>query len=155
MGTWASMVVAPTCITFRVTTRSGSRHLGFVLRRTLLQQASTIHLLEDGLLHMLDNNFAISLPSENAKNSAKILSLFNQVTDKLRVERQHIFQRELLLDKVVNESSVVTVLVNHNDIIVFANHAAKQWFEPSSKAMIGANWTPLFQEITPRFLSAA
>lgn len=121
------------------------------LRRTLLQQASILHLLEDGLLHMLDNNFAISLPSENAKNSAKILSLFNQVTDKLRVERQHIFQRELLLDKVVNESSVVTVLVNHKDIIVFANHAAKQWFEPSSKAMIGANWTPLFQEITPLF----
>ncbi len=121
------------------------------LRRTMLQQASTLDLLEDGLLHMLDNNFAISLPSKNGKQSAQILSLFNQVTDKLRVERQHIFQRELLLDKVVNESNVVTVLVNHNDTIVFANHAAKQWFEPNSTAMIGADWTPLFKEITPLF----
>lgn len=130
--------------------------LGFIssilmIKRVSFKQQSTLHLIEDGLLHMLDNNFVISLPVQKNTHAKNVISLFNQVIDKLRAERRHIFQRELLLDKVVNESNVVTVLVNNSDTVVFANHAARKWFETDSTPMTGATWTPLFEITTPLF----
>ena len=103
------------------------------------QNQQTIQSLLHGLRNLQDGDFSISLavPKENKankanKNQAEVLTLFNQVTDKLRQEKQSIYQRELLLDKVVNASDVVTVLVNHRDTIIFVNRAAEYFFKQKS-----------------------
>ena len=121
------------------------------------QNQQTIQSLLHGLRNLQDGDFSISLavPKENKankanKNQAEVLTLFNQVTDKLRQEKQSIYQRELLLDKVVNASDVVTVLVNHRDTIIFANRAAEYFFK--QKSMLGLSWASLLAEKLPELI---
>jgi nitrogen fixation/metabolism regulation signal transduction histidine kinase len=85
-----------------------------------------------------------------SQSQSEILALFNQVTDKLRQEKQSLYQRELLLDKMVNASDVVTVLVNHRDTIIFANRAAEHFF--NQKSMLGMSWETLLDEKQPEFI---
>ena len=87
---------------------------------------------------------------KNNQQQVQLLTLFNQVTEKLRNDKQSLYQRELLLDKVVNASDVITVLVNHRDTIIFANRAAQHFF--SSYALLGQQWTTLISENMPELL---
>ena len=106
-----------------------------------------------GLRNLQDGDFSISLADKVASKSqsqAEVLALFNQVTDKLRQEKQSLYQRELLLDKVVNASDVVTVLVNHRDTIIFANRAAEYFF--NQKNMLGMSWTSLLEDKLPELI---
>jgi len=121
------------------------------------QNQQTIQTLLRGLRNLQDGDFSISLavPKENKankanKSQAEVLTLFNQVTDRLRQEKQSIYQRELLLDKVVNASDVVTVLVNHRDTIIFANRAAESFFK--QKSMLGLSWAGLLAESLPELI---
>jgi len=114
------------------------------------QTHQILQMLRHGLRNLQDGDFSISLADNIANKSesqSEVLALFNQVTDKLRQEKQSLYQRELLLDKVVNASDVVTVLVNHRDTIIFANRAAEHFFAQTS--MLGLSWQKLLKEKMP------
>ena len=100
--------------------------------------------LESGLRSIADGDFSISLPNSKLPSDNVVIELFNQTTDKLRKEKQSLYQRELLLDKVVNASDAITILINQRDAVVFANLAAQQFFNQPS--LIGANWRELLLE---------
>jgi len=100
--------------------------------------------LESGLRSIADGDFSISLPNSKLPADNVVIELFNQTTDKLRKEKQSLYQRELLLDKVVNASDAITILINQRDTVVFANLAAQQFF--NQPALIGANWRELLLE---------
>jgi len=125
-----------------------------LLHREKLQQQRTLQALFDGLQNLQDGDFSISLTENyhqkmNAQQHQLIL-LFNQVTEKLREEKQSLYQRELLLDKVVNASDVVTVLVNHRNTVIFANRAAQHFF--NSGALLGQLWSTLLEQQMPDLL---
>ena len=128
-------------------------------RRSHSRQAQVLQSLADGLRNMQDGDFAVSLaekPFAKAQRQLAVIRLFNQVADKLRAEKQALYQRELLLDKVVNASDVVTVLVNHRDTIIFANHAAGLFLENSGVsrgALPGQAWRPLLEQHRPELLA--
>jgi len=128
--------------------------LVFQVSRANQQYQQTYHALHNGLRNLQDGDFAISLavPKEQTNNQQQVqlLTLFNQVTEKLRDDKQSLYQRELLLDKVVNASDVITVLVNHRDTIIFANRAAQHFF--SSYALLGQQWPTLISENMPELL---
>lgn len=114
------------------------------------QSHQILQTLLHGLRNLQDGDFSITLANNKSNKShsqAEVLALFNQVTDKLRQEKQSLYQRELLLDKVVNASDVVTVLVNHRDTIIFANRAAEHFFAQTS--MLGMSWQKLLTEHMP------
>ncbi|PKG84455.1 histidine kinase [Colwellia sp. 75C3] len=117
------------------------------------QTHQILQTLLHGLRNLQDGDFSISLADNGANKSqsqSEVLALFNQVTDKLRLEKQSLYQRELLLDKVVNASDVVTVLVNHRDTIIFANRAAEYFF--NQKSMLGMSWATLLDEKLPELI---
>lgn len=114
------------------------------------QNHQIMQTLLHGLRNLQDGDFSISLADNTTNKSqsqTEVLGLFNQVIDKLRQEKQSLYQRELLLDKVVNASDVVTVLVNHRDTIIFANRAAEHFFSQAS--MSGLSWQKLLKEQMP------
>jgi nitrogen fixation/metabolism regulation signal transduction histidine kinase len=116
------------------------------------QTHQILQTLLHGLRNLQDGDFSISLADNKVNKSqsqAEVLALFNQVTDKLRQEKQSLYQRELLLDKVVNASDVVTILVNHRDTIIFANRAAESFL--NQKSMLGMSWAALLGEKLPEF----
>lgn len=128
------------------------------LRRAHQQQDHIIQTIFNGLRNFQDGDFAISLaekPFLARKAHHQLICLFNQVTDKLRAEKQSLYQRELLLDKVVNASDVVTVLVNHRDTIIFANRAAQLFFAPSAAkpvSLLGQSWLLLLKKQLPELI---
>jgi len=114
------------------------------------QNNQIMQTLLHGLRNLQDGDFSISL-ADNSNNKSQsqteVVTLFNQVIDKLRQEKQSLYQRELLLDKVVNASDVVTVLVNHRDTIIFANRAAEHFFR--QKSLLGLSWQKLLNDNMP------
>ena len=120
------------------------------LQRYKQQQEKILHALGQGLRNLQDGDFSISLaePSDQSSGAhSYLISLFNQVTDKLREEKKTLYQRELLLDKVVNASNVVTILVNQRDTIIFANRSALQFFNMGS--LLGQSWQKLLAQHAP------
>jgi two-component system nitrogen regulation sensor histidine kinase NtrY len=123
------------------------------LQRYKQQQEKILHALGQGLRNLQDGDFSISL-TESSESSIgahhHLIALFNQVTDKLREEKKALYQRELLLDKVVNASNVVTVLVNQRDTIIFANRSALQFF--NTRSLLGQSWQSLLLQHAPELI---
>jgi nitrogen fixation/metabolism regulation signal transduction histidine kinase len=123
------------------------------LQRYRQQQEKILHTLGQGLRNLQDGDFSISLAESSAHHSdghRYLIELFNQVTDKLREEKKNLYQRELLLDKVVNASNVVTVLVNQRDTIIFTNRSALQFFNLG--ALLGLSWQELLAQHAPELI---
>ena len=125
-----------------------------LVRKDNKQRQWLIKSLEQGFLSFNDGDFSISLPDNNGpKKYRKLVRLFNLTGDKLRRERQHLYQREMLLDKVLNASSVLTILVDHRNTIVFTNQAAQKTFSENN-SLLGENWDKLLITLPAEFQSA-
>ncbi|MBQ4889826.1 PAS domain-containing protein [Shewanella sp. MMG014] len=84
--------------------------------------------IEVGLLNFKDNEFSVSLHGYGEPQLDAIAELYNQASQKLRNERQFIYQRELMLDKVIQNSPNIMLLVDDNQRIIYANDAARHLF---------------------------
>lgn len=117
------------------------------------QQEKILVTLGQGLRNLQDGDFSISL-AESSKHAfprdSDVIALFNQVTDTLREEKKNLYQRELLLDKVVNASNVVTVLINQRGSIIFANRSALQFFNMGP--LLGQLWQTLLAQHVPELM---
>ncbi|ACJ27845.1 ATP-binding region, ATPase-like:Histidine kinase, HAMP region [Shewanella piezotolerans WP3] len=90
--------------------------------------ATSLMALEVGLLNFKDNDFSVSLPVGGDKQLQALAVLFNESAEALRKERQYIYQRELLLDKVIQSSPNVMLLLDDEQRVIYANDAARHLF---------------------------
>lgn len=84
-----------------------------------------LQALHTGLLNFLDNDFSVTLLDQPRDDLGEILSLYNQVAEKLRQERQYLYQRELLLDTVIQNSTLALVLVDASGRVIYSNARAE------------------------------
>jgi nitrogen fixation/metabolism regulation signal transduction histidine kinase len=126
----------------------------FLLLRKQYKRHQTILLsLDHGLQSLRDNDFSVSLNHQKEASYNSLIDAFNQTSDKLRDERQRLYQREMMLDKVLNASPMVTILVDHRDTIIFTNNSAQQAFELNG-SIVGCQWTTLVKSLAPEFQHA-
>ncbi|MCG9731194.1 ATP-binding protein [Shewanella sp. Isolate13] len=92
------------------------------------QLATNLLALEVGLLNFKDNDFSVSIPVSGDSQLKALAKLFNESAQTLRKERQYIYQRELLLDKVIQSSPNVMLLLDDEKRIIYANDAARHLF---------------------------
>ena len=114
------------------------------------------HLLlsiEHGLQSLRDSDFSVSLNDKAAPEHLHLIELFNQTSEKLRNERQHIYQREMLLDKVLNASPMVMILVDQRGKIVLTNNTAQRTFNVQG-SMLGRDWSNLVGSLAVEFQTA-
>lgn len=123
--------------------------IGLSYFRFYKRQQRLIEGLYDGLISFCDNDFSVSLPLDLSKKQTSVITVFNDLAKKLRRERQHLHQRDLMLDKVVNGSNIVTLLVNQQNIVIFHNYAAAQFFQ-KGKSIKGENWESLRAHYLPQ-----
>ncbi|WP_444932274.1 sensor histidine kinase [Microbulbifer sp. SSSA002] len=97
-----------------------------LIRYVLTPLNSTLKSLQNGLLNFRDGDFSISLVPPKDSELRQITLLYNEVGEYLRKERAHIYQRELLLDTVIQTSPQTLLLINQNDRIIYSNNSAKQ-----------------------------
>ncbi len=81
--------------------------------------------LNQGLLNLLDNDFSITLAESTVGDLDRLLASYNQLTESLRRERQTLYQRELLLDTIIDNAYMAVLIVDHHLRVIFSNREAE------------------------------
>lgn len=84
--------------------------------------------LDDGLRAFKDGDFSMRLAARAGDRTMHIKTLYNEVADVLRVQRNDVYQKELLLDTILQRTPVAVVLVTESDRVVYSNTAAREFF---------------------------
>ena len=96
-----------------------------LVRKLMQKQKIKIEAIRNGMLNLMDNDFSVSIAKAGTDELSEIIVTFNQLSEKLRNERQHVYQRELLLDMVIQNSNMGVVLIDQEDRIIYSNSFAK------------------------------
>ena len=92
-----------------------------------------IRAVTDAIGSLRDRDFSVSVTPTGPDEIGDLTAEYNSLGDSLRRERLDLYQRELLLDTVVQTTPLALVLTNANDAIVFGNIAARQLFRSGRK----------------------
>lgn len=87
-----------------------------------------LHALADGVRGFQENDFSLRLAVDRDDELGDLVDLYNRMGDALRLERNEIYQRELLLDTLLQGAPMAIVLVNEAERVTYANVAARQLF---------------------------
>ena len=85
-----------------------------------------LRALESGVASYRDGDFSFGIVVHRRDELGALIEMHNALGAALRVQRQHLAQRELLLDTVVRHSPVALLLVDTAGRIVLSNLAARQ-----------------------------
>jgi two-component system nitrogen regulation sensor histidine kinase NtrY len=89
---------------------------------------NTLQAVSDGISSMRDRDFSVSIAPANNTELHSLVASYNGLGQLLRDERQSLYQRELLLDTVIQATPLAMVLTNATDRVVYSNLAARQAF---------------------------
>jgi len=123
------------------------------VQRIVSPVTSVIRALTDGAESLKDNDFSISIASDRSDELGDLVAAHNQLGAALRDERQTLFQRELLLDTVIQTTDIALVLANANDQVVYSNAAARHLFN-RGRPLNGHRYSALLKEAPAAFRDA-
>lgn len=87
----------------------------------------SLNALTDGLERLADRDFSAGLSADDP-SLLQLTASFNTLVDVMRSERQTLFQRELLLDTVLQASPLALMLTASGDRVIYSNAAARRLF---------------------------
>lgn len=99
-----------------------------ILHREMRPVSDLLQALADGVACLKDGDFSFSLARDRDDELGDLVAQYNEVVGVLRDERQDIFQRELLLDTVIQSSPLALLLINSRGHVVYGNTAARRSF---------------------------
>ena len=79
-----------------------------------------------GIRSLRDRDFSVTITPSGSSELARLVTAYNSLGDVLRRERIDIYQRELLLDTVLQTTPLALTLTNATGRIVYGNVAARQ-----------------------------
>lgn len=100
----------------------------FAVRRFMRRTNRILTALDDGMASFQDGDFSVSLNAGLEDELGRLVAHYNVTGERLRGERQSLYQRELMLDTVIQSTPWALVLTNANDRVVYCNLAARQLF---------------------------
>jgi len=104
-----------------------------ITSRLFNRWSQSIRAVTDAIGSLRDRDFSVSVTPTGPDEIGDLTAAYNTLGDNLRKERLNLYQRELLLDTVVQTTPLALVLTNANDAIVFGNIAARQLFREGRK----------------------
>src|SRR4051812_12289824 len=96
--------------------------------------------LSDGVTSLKDRDFSVSIRSATRDELGELVASYNGLGDRLRAERQSLYQRELMLDTVIQTTPLALVLTNDPGAVLYSNLTARQLFAEGRK-LEGARFT--------------
>jgi two-component system nitrogen regulation sensor histidine kinase NtrY len=84
-----------------------------------------LQALRSGVASFKDHDYSVSIARTRDDELGELVTVYDDLAATLREERFSLFQRELLLDTVIQSSSVAVVIANLRDTIVFSNRVAR------------------------------
>ena len=103
-----------------------------------------LRAVSDGIVSMRDHDFSVSIRKISNDEIGDLVVAYNALGDLLRRERLDLYQRELLLDTVIQTTPLVMVLTNSSGRVVYSNIAARQLFNTGRK-LEGLDFLELLQ----------
>lgn len=107
--------------------------IAYVIHRFMQPIRYLLTALGDGVSSFKDGDFSISLNATRQDELGELAQQYNQVGGVLRQERYNLYQRELLLDTVMQNTPWALVLVTHSDRVIYSNIAARRLFNAGRK----------------------
>ena len=87
---------------------------------------STLKAVSSAIASLHDGDFGVSISSPRPRELRELVDAYNSLGGLLRRERFDIYQRELLLDTVLQTTPLALLLTNDTGRIVYGNIAARQ-----------------------------
>jgi nitrogen fixation/metabolism regulation signal transduction histidine kinase len=138
-------VLSLTAITFLLLT--------YIFSWQLAPLKKALSAIENGVSAFNDSDFSLTIHNQHFKEIDQLVVIYNELATTLRNERMDIFQRELLLDTVIQSTPVALILTNKSGSIVYSNVSAKQLLKQNKK-MEGASFTQLQSNLPPALQQA-
>ena len=93
-----------------------------------------IDAVADGVAGLRDGDYSVSItaPRDDAP-LRRLVENYNGIGSRLRAQRQDLYQRELLLDTVIQATPLALVLTNSAATVLFGNLAARHLFGRGQK----------------------
>ena len=95
--------------------------------------SQVVRAVRDGVMSLRDHDFSISIARVPNQELSELVTAYNALGELLRRERLDLYQRELLLDTVIQTTPLVMVLTNSVGRVVYSNVAARQLFHGGRK----------------------
>ena len=112
-----------------------------------------LHALVGSVVSLRDGDFSVSLAENRRDEFGDLVHAHNELGRVLRDERQNLFQRELLLDTMVQNSPIALLLIDAGDHVVYANLAARALLN-DGRAMNGFDFRSIIAECPPTLRQA-
>ncbi len=112
-----------------------------------------IQALTDGAESFRDKDFSVSLADARSDELGVLVAAHNELGAVFREERQTLFQRELLLDTVIQTTDIALILTNLNGHIVYSNVAGRELFN-NGKPINGLLFSELLTTMPDAFAEA-
>jgi nitrogen fixation/metabolism regulation signal transduction histidine kinase len=103
------------------------------LRGAVRRWRSTAIALRDGIASLRDRDFSVSITRTSNDELGELVVAYNSLGDVLRRERVDLYQRELLLDTVIQTTPLALLLVNAAGAVIYSNVAARELFGEGRK----------------------
>jgi nitrogen fixation/metabolism regulation signal transduction histidine kinase len=113
---------------------------------TVRHLEASLQGLDDGLRAFRDVDFSMRLAPGGDEQTMEIRQLYNDVADALRIQRADVYQKELLLDTILQRTPVAVLLVNSADRVVYSNVAARELFSGGGR-IDGLYFSPLLADV--------
>ena len=128
--------------------------LVLLLSRYLLRPLTrVIRALEGAVVSYRDGDFSISIATRRRDELGDLVRMHNELGRTLRQQRQHLAQRELLLDTVVQKTPVALVLVDDHDKVSYANLASRHLLN-EGRSLLGLDFAGLCTGLPPAMQGA-
>jgi nitrogen fixation/metabolism regulation signal transduction histidine kinase len=88
--------------------------------------ALVLEAVSSGIGSLRDRDFSVNIAPRGGRELSELVSAYNSLGDVLRRERLDIYQRELLLDTVLQTTPLALILTNAAGRLVYGNIAARQ-----------------------------
>ncbi len=85
-----------------------------------------LQALGDGMRSFRDQDFSIRLDSRGDDEISEIVRVYNDVGEILRARRNDVYQKELLLDAILQGTPIAVALINGAERVIYSNGAARE-----------------------------
>ncbi|MGB0898239.1 MAG: hypothetical protein ACPGSN_03225, partial [Psychrobium sp.] len=95
------------------------------IKRSLIPLQELMDAMDVGVRSFKNNDFSITIHNKQYDELGQLLDTFNELSQVLREQRLTLFQREQLLNRVIQETPVAIMLTDNRNRIMLSNTAAK------------------------------
>jgi two-component system nitrogen regulation sensor histidine kinase NtrY len=105
-----------------------------LVRGAIAGRDRIIEAVADGVAGLRDGDYSVSItaPQDDAP-LRRLVENYNGIGTRLRAQRQDLYQRELLLDTVIQATPLALVLTNSAAAVLYGNLAARHLFGRGQK----------------------